>query len=107
VTIVEPGGIRTGWAAGAALESGRVGADYEQTVGRWLKRFAEYSGNEPGDPARMARAIVDVVGAPEPPRRLVLGGDALDIALAAEEGRLAEARAWAHVSRSTDHAPAS
>ncbi|MGW1040489.1 hypothetical protein [Streptomyces sp. NPDC002547] len=55
----------------------------------------------------MARAIVDVVGAPEPPRRLVLGGDALDIALAAEEGRLSEARAWAHVSRSTDHAPAS
>ena len=107
VTIVEPGGIRTGWAAGAALESGRVGADYEQTVGRWLKRFAEYSGHEPGDPARMARAIVDVVGAPEPPRRLVLGGDALDIALAAEEGRLSEARAWAHVSRSTDHAPAS
>ncbi|MGW3668252.1 SDR family NAD(P)-dependent oxidoreductase [Streptomyces sp. NPDC005141] len=55
VTIVEPGGIRTGWAAGAATPVGRIGADYEQTVGQWLERFEAYSGNEPGDPARMAR----------------------------------------------------
>ncbi|MFF7209584.1 oxidoreductase [Streptomyces sp. NPDC008238] len=103
VTIVEPGGIRTGWAAGAALTSGPIGADYEQTVGRWQERFTAYSGHEPGDPARMARAIVDVVGAEEPPRRLLLGSDALEIALGAEEARLTEARAWAHVSRSTDH----
>ncbi|MEU1619476.1 oxidoreductase [Streptomyces sp. NPDC005722] len=103
VTIVEPGGIRTGWAAGAALTSGPIGADYEQTVGRWQERFTAYSGHEPGDPARMARAIVDVVGAAEPPRRLLLGSDALEIALGAEEARLTEARTWAHVSRSTDH----
>lgn len=107
VTIVEPGGIRTGWAAGAALTSGPIGADYEQTVGQWQERFAAYSGNEPGDPARMARAIVDVVGAEEPPRRLLLGSDALEIALDAEEARLTEARTWAHLSRSTDHPVAS
>lgn len=92
VTIVEPGGIRTGWAAGAATPVGRIGADYEQTVGQWLERFEAYSGNGPGDPARMAKALVDVVYAPAPPRRLLLGSDALDIALGAEEGRLTEAR---------------
>ncbi|MYX36914.1 MULTISPECIES: oxidoreductase [unclassified Streptomyces] len=103
VTVVEPGGIRTGWAAGAALTSGPITADYRQTVGLWGERLAAYSGHEPGDPARMARAIVDVVGAEEPPRRLLLGSDALEIALSAEEARLAEARTWADVSRSTDH----
>ncbi|PZG23131.1 oxidoreductase [Nonomuraea aridisoli] len=102
VTIVEPGGIRTGWAAGAAIAAGGIGADYQQTVGRWLEEFADYSGNEPGDPARMAKAIVDVVGVPEPPLRLLLGTDALEIALSAEEARLEEARKWAEVSRSTD-----
>jgi NAD(P)-dependent dehydrogenase (short-subunit alcohol dehydrogenase family) len=102
VTIVEPGGIRTGWAAGAAEPSGPVTPDYEETVGAWLNRFAEYAGNEPGDPARMARAIVSAVGAEQPPRRLLLGSDALGIAIGSEEGRLAEAREWAEVSRSTD-----
>ncbi|MDG4825441.1 SDR family NAD(P)-dependent oxidoreductase [Asanoa sp. WMMD1127] len=102
VTIVEPGGIRTGWAAGAAQTSGPTTPDYAETVGRWQAMFGQYTGQEPGDPARMARAIVEVADGPEAPRRLLLGNDALDITLAAEESRLAEARKWAHVSRSTD-----
>jgi NAD(P)-dependent dehydrogenase (short-subunit alcohol dehydrogenase family) len=107
VTIAEPGGIRTGWAAGAARASGRISADYEQTVGKWLEMFAGYSGNEPGDPARMAWAIIGAVGAQQPPRRLLLGSDALEGAVAAEEARIAEARKWAEVSRSTDFPTAS
>ncbi|TWD13007.1 short-subunit dehydrogenase [Streptomyces sp. T12] len=102
VTIVEPGGIRTGWATGAAEPSGPVTPDYEETVGLWMARFADYAGNEPGDPDRMARAIIGAVDAEEPPRRLLLGSDALEIAISAEEGRLAEAGKWAEVSRSTD-----
>ncbi|MEU7928384.1 oxidoreductase [Micromonospora sp. NPDC049801] len=103
VTIVEPGGIRTGWAAGAATASGQLSKGYEQTVGAWLERFAAYAGNEPGDPARMAKAIVDILDVPEPPRRLLLGSDALEIALQSGDERNTEARTWAEVSRSTDH----
>ncbi|MFG2739401.1 oxidoreductase [Streptomyces chartreusis] len=103
VTIVEPGGIRTGWAEGAAEPSGPVTPDYEPTVGAWQRRFAEYAGNEPGDPDRMARAIIRAVDADEPPRRLLLGSDALGIAVESEEARLTEARKWADVSRSTDY----
>ncbi|GHF94997.1 short-chain dehydrogenase/reductase [Streptomyces thermodiastaticus] len=103
VTVVEPGGIRTGWAAGAARPSAPVTPEYAGTAGAWLARFAKYAGNEPGDPDRMAGAIIGAVEAAEPPRRLLLGSDALEIALSAEEARLAEARAWAEVSRSTDH----
>ncbi|MCZ4602211.1 oxidoreductase [Streptomyces sp. Lzd4kr] len=103
VTIVEPGGIRTGWAEGAAEPSGPVTPDYESTVGAWQRRFAEYAGNEPGDPDRMAEAIIRAVDAAEPPRRLLLGTDALGIAIESEEARLTEARSWAEVSRSTDY----
>ncbi|MEV6294984.1 SDR family NAD(P)-dependent oxidoreductase [Streptomyces sp. NPDC051896] len=103
VIIVEPGGIRTGWAAGAAETSGPIAPDYRRTVGAWRERFADYSGNEPGDPVKMARAVIAAVAAERPPRRLLLGSDALDIAVEAERGRLAEARAWSHVSRSVDH----
>lgn len=66
VTIVEPGGIRTGWAAVAAEPSGPITLDYEQTVGLWLARFAEYASNEPGDRDRRARAILGAVNAEEP-----------------------------------------
>ncbi|MCG5439658.1 oxidoreductase [Micromonospora foliorum] len=107
VTIVEPGGIRTGWAGGAAVASGSIQADYEQIVGQWRAMFADYAGNEPGDPARMAQAIIDVTLSEEPPRRLLLGGDALGLALESGEKRLAEARQWADVSRSTDYPDAS
>lgn len=103
VTIVEPGGIRTGWAEGAAEPSGPITPDYESTVGAWQRRFAEYAGNEPGDPDRMARAIIRAVEADEPPRRLLLGSDALGIAIESEEARLTQARKWADVSRSTDY----
>ncbi|MFB6639933.1 oxidoreductase [Streptomyces chartreusis] len=103
VTIVEPGGIRTGWAEGAAEPSGPITPDYESTVGAWQRRFAEYAGNEPGDPDRMARAIIRAVDAEEPPRRLLLGSDALGIAIESEEARLTQARKWADVSRSTDY----
>ncbi|GIF71612.1 SDR family NAD(P)-dependent oxidoreductase [Asanoa siamensis] len=102
VTVVEPGGMRTGWAAGAARTSGPTRDDYASTVGEWQSRFVAYSGSEPGDPARMARVIADLVDGPDAPRRLLLGNDALDIALAHEEERLAEMRKWAPVSRSTD-----
>ncbi|MFI6086203.1 oxidoreductase [Streptomyces sp. NPDC051217] len=107
VTIVEPGGIRTGWAGGAALAAGSIQADYEQIVGQWLTMFADYAGNEPGDPARMARAIIDIADSKQPPRRLLLGRDALGLALEAGEKQLAETRQWADVSRSTDYPDAS
>ncbi|MEV6196604.1 oxidoreductase [Streptomyces sp. NPDC051920] len=103
VIIVEPGGIRTGWTAGAATPSSPVTPDYQDTVGAMLRRRADYDGNEPGDPVKMARAVIAAVAAERPPRRLLLGSDALDIALEAEERRLAEARAWSEVSRSVGH----
>ncbi|MEV5780838.1 hypothetical protein AB0M86_10075 [Streptomyces sp. NPDC051639] len=72
-------------------------------MGAWPALFPRYAGNEPGDPDRMARAIIGAVDAEEPPRRLLLSGDAPGIAISSEEGRLAEARKWAEVSRSTDY----
>ncbi|MEV5803396.1 SDR family NAD(P)-dependent oxidoreductase [Streptomyces collinus] len=103
VIIVEPGGIRTGWGAGAATPSSPVAPDYQQTVGAWLQRRIEHSGKESGDPVKMARAVLAAVAADQPPRRLLLGADALDIAVKAEEGRLAEAHTWGEVSRSVGH----
>ncbi|MGI5206143.1 oxidoreductase [Spirillospora sp. CA-108201] len=101
VVIVEPGAFRTDWQ-GSSMRLHPVGPDYEETVGAVNRFRQDGDGEQPGDPARAARVIIEVVGADDPPRRLVLGGDALTLARKAAEARAAETEEWAAVSRSTD-----
>lgn len=101
VVIVEPGAFRTDWQ-GSSMVRHAVGADYEESVGA-INRFRdETDGRQPGDPARGARVVVDVVGSDDPPRRLVLGAAAVETVLAAEARRSAETEKWAAVSASAD-----
>lgn len=101
VIIVEPGAFRTDWQ-GSSMELHAVGADYEGTVGAMNRYRAENNGTQPGDPARAAGVIIDVVGHDEPPRRLLLGTQAVIHALEAGEARQEETRKWADVSRAAD-----
>src|SRR5258708_23966596 len=75
VIIVEPGAFRTDWQ-GSSMQLHPVGPDYEETVGAINRSRQENDGTQPGDPARAAKVIMDVVGADDPPRRLLLGSDA-------------------------------
>jgi hypothetical protein len=56
--------------------------------------------------AKVAQAILTVVDAPEPPLRLLVGSDALRMAIATDERKLAETRRWQELSASTDIAGA-
>jgi hypothetical protein len=80
-----------------------VSADYEQTVGAMNRWRREHAGTEPGDSARAARILLDIVAAPEPPLRLLLGAAAVEAALRSAATRTAEAEKWAAVSRSADY----
>ena len=51
--------------------------DYAKTAGANKDTIRGYSGNQPGDPARAAQAIVKAVEAENPPLRLLLGAGAL------------------------------
>lgn len=77
VTIVAPSGFRTDWAGRSADNSPIVIDDYADTSGKNKEDIRGYSGNQPGDPARAAQAIVKAVEAAEPPLRLLLGAGAL------------------------------
>jgi NAD(P)-dependent dehydrogenase (short-subunit alcohol dehydrogenase family) len=98
VTIVEPGAFRSDGDAGPS----EVGADYAATVGRWQRSRRAHAGAEPGDPARAARVLVDLVAMEHPPQRLLLGSDAVRQAERSSRARAQEADLWADVSRSTD-----
>ncbi|MEV4629646.1 oxidoreductase [Micromonospora sp. NPDC049523] len=101
VTIVEPGAFRTDWG-GSSMRIAEVGAAYEETVGRIHAYRREADGKQPGDPGRAAQVIVGVVALPDPPLRLLLGSDALQMAEQASVARTQETSRWAEVSRSTD-----
>ncbi|GAA2846175.1 SDR family NAD(P)-dependent oxidoreductase [Streptosporangium fragile] len=102
VVIVEPGAFRTDWQ-GSSMEIHPVGPDYEETVGAINRYRRETDGTQPGDPARAAKIIIDVVGTDDPPRRLLLGSDAVTLARKAADVRAAETDKWADVSRSADY----
>jgi NAD(P)-dependent dehydrogenase (short-subunit alcohol dehydrogenase family) len=102
VIIVEPGAFRTEWQ-GSSMVRHEVGPDYETTVGRINRFREEVQGTQQGDPDRAGAAIVGIVAHDDPPRRLLLGSDALASALAAGAARNAEAENWADISRSTDY----
>ena len=80
-----------------------VGPDYEETVGAINRYRRDNDGTQPGDPARAAKIIIDVVGADDPLRRLVLGSDAVTAARKAAADRAAETEKWADVSRAADY----
>ncbi|MGW2373934.1 oxidoreductase [Kitasatospora sp. NPDC001683] len=101
VVIVEPGAFRTDWQ-GSSMELHPVGPDYEETVGAMNRYRRENNGTQPGDPARAAQVIIDVVGHAAPPRRLLLGAQAVTAALAAGEARSEETRQWAGASAVAD-----
>jgi NAD(P)-dependent dehydrogenase (short-subunit alcohol dehydrogenase family) len=101
VTIVEPGAFRTDWG-GASMRLAEVAPDYAPTVGRMHAYRRSVAGRQPGDPARAAQVLLDVVAMDDPPRRLLLGSDALQMAEHASRVRAREAAVWAGVSQSTD-----
>jgi NAD(P)-dependent dehydrogenase (short-subunit alcohol dehydrogenase family) len=102
VTIVEPGPHRTGLLSERSVRSSEPISDYADSVGQVREQLAQLDGNQPGDPVRAARAIVDAVESANPPLRLPLGTMALDHIRAKLERQLEELDAWAAVSASSD-----
>ncbi|WP_434442262.1 hypothetical protein [Lentzea sp. E54] len=93
---------RVTFTKGSSMIRHEVGPDYEETVGAINRYREENDGVQPGDPARAARVLPDVVASNEPPRRLVLGAAAVETVLTAEAKRTAETEKWAAVSASAD-----
>jgi NAD(P)-dependent dehydrogenase (short-subunit alcohol dehydrogenase family) len=101
VLIVEPGAFRTGLQGGAMRMSGEL-PEYADTVGQVRASMREVDGNQPGDPARAAAAIVAALDAEHPPLRLPLGSDAADAIAARLDHDRADIAAWESVIRGTD-----
>ncbi|MFJ4438055.1 oxidoreductase [Streptomyces sp. NPDC088923] len=102
VLIVEPGAFRTGFAGTGTLQQSTPLNAYEDTVGPVRSSLPGGAGQEPGDPAKAAAAILAALDADEPPLRLPLGNDATDAITAHLDRARAELHSWEKLTRSTD-----
>jgi NADP-dependent 3-hydroxy acid dehydrogenase YdfG len=77
VTIVEPGAFRTDFnGRSLVMEEPKIN-DYEEVIGGFRTWIKDMDGNQPGDPAKAAQAMIQVVASDNPPLRLPLGADAI------------------------------
>ena len=99
--IVEPGAFRTGlFRPDAAYMSDEM-AEYAEIVGPTREYVRGGHGEQQGDPAKAAAAIITALDADEPPLRLVLGADAIGNISSRLDAVGAELRQWEQVGRDT------
>jgi NAD(P)-dependent dehydrogenase (short-subunit alcohol dehydrogenase family) len=104
VTAVAPGAFRTDWAGRSMIRSPRSIADYDVLFDPIRRARSEKSGQQVGDPAKAARAILKVVEANDPPMHLLLGSDALKLTRDKLNSLGKEIDTWESVTTSTEYA---
>jgi NAD(P)-dependent dehydrogenase (short-subunit alcohol dehydrogenase family) len=102
-TVVEPGYFRTDFLdASSLVVAPTVIDDYDDTSGVVRRKATQMNRNQPGDPTKLAAAMLTLVDASNPPLRLPLGTDTL-AAIAAKNAYVTqETEAWKALAASTD-----
>lgn len=105
VTVVEPGFFRTDFLDDQSLVKTALELpDYAATVGV-MRHYAEAANHaQPGNPAKLAEALLAVANAANPPLRLALGSDAVARIEAKNSAVEQELAQWRDLSLSTDFA---
>jgi NAD(P)-dependent dehydrogenase (short-subunit alcohol dehydrogenase family) len=103
VTLVEPGASRTNFASSSA-DAGQLLDVYDQTPVGAFRRMVASAGLAmfPGDPRKVASAIIASAAQSPAPKRLTLGSDAYELIHAALTERLAGLEAQKELAHSTD-----
>ena len=102
VVLVQPSGFRTDWAGRSANDATNKIDDYAETAGANQTSIRNYSGNQPGDPVRAAKAIVEAVEAENPPFNLLLGRAALKNARLKLDDLKRDFDTWAETTEGAD-----
>ncbi len=100
VTNVAPGGLRTDYAGRSLVRAERGINAYADTAHLSERIVADHLGQEPNDPVKAARAILQAADANPPPRHLLLGADALRYASRYMAALQTDVGEWAALSTS-------
>lgn len=102
VTAVQPGSFRTDWAGRSMVRSARTIRDYDASFNPIRETREKRSGHQPGDPAKAASAMLQLINSPEPPVSLLLGSDAVQLVREKLQQMQHDIDHWETLSCSTD-----
>jgi NAD(P)-dependent dehydrogenase (short-subunit alcohol dehydrogenase family) len=103
-TIVEPGFFRTDLLTPESTTWAALSIDdYAEQTAATKEAWQGMNGQQAGDPAKLADAIVTLVDADEPPARWVAGSDAIEAAETKAKTLLAQVAAHRELSGSLAH----
>jgi NAD(P)-dependent dehydrogenase (short-subunit alcohol dehydrogenase family) len=103
VTAVQPGYFRTDFLDAASLAvSPRILDDYAASAGQVRVAATQINHQQPGDPLRLAQALLALVASPTPPLRLPLGTDTLQTIADKHAFVERETAQWRGLAASTD-----
>jgi len=81
-TIVNPGFFRTELLTEESTNFAEHPiADYDDRRAEQMKFWKGYNGQQSGDPAKLAKALIRISGEEKPPLRFIAGADAIETAL--------------------------
>ncbi|OCJ18239.1 short-chain dehydrogenase/reductase [Rhizobium sp. AC44/96] len=103
-TVVEPGFFRTDFLDESSLSvSPSSIADYQETpVGAMREFAAGHNHQQPGDPARFAKAMITLAHSNNPPLRMPFGSDTVAAIEKKNADVAEELKAWRDLALSTD-----
>jgi len=103
-TIVEPGFFRTDLLTPESTTWAELSVDdYAEQAAATKEAWEAMNGQQGGDPAKLARALIEIVGSDEPPARWVAGADAVEAAEGKARTLLAQIDAHRALSSSLAH----
>ena len=95
-TIVNPGFFRTELLTAQSTNyAERSIADYDERRGPLVEYWKAQNGQQSGDPAKLARALMTIASEKQPPRRFIAGADAI----ATGEQKIADLKAQIEAHR--------
>lgn len=99
--LVEPGFFRTELLTNESTKWPEASiADYAETTRETVAAWQKMNGQQGGDPAKLARALVQLASEPEPPQRWPAGADAVETFAKKANELLAQASAHQALSSS-------
>ncbi|MFJ9558845.1 oxidoreductase [Streptomyces fuscichromogenes] len=101
VTSLALGSFRTDWAGRSMVRVPRTVPDYDDLFGPIRAARQAKDGNQAGDPARAAEAVLRVLDSDKPPVHLVLGSDAVRLVEQGQQQLADDLAAWSELSAST------
>jgi NAD(P)-dependent dehydrogenase (short-subunit alcohol dehydrogenase family) len=102
--LVEPGFFRTELLSPESTNYAQPWIDdYAERTNQTVAAWNAMNGQQGGDPAKLAKALVQLASQPEPPRRWVAGADAIATVEHKANDLLAQADAYRELSSNLAH----